>query len=430
MSYRPEDIDLKVLKFDQIPVGYEAKITHLITQEDVDAFAALTGDFNPLHVDQDFARQTLFQKPVVHGMLSASFISTLIGTALPGSGALWSSQMLEFNKPAYVGDQVSVISKVIQKSPATQSLVLDTRILNQHGDVLISGKSIVKLLQAIGEQAGITNPITSKDELQNAIKPEALPISSSRADEDSRRIVLVTGASRGIGFAIGVRLAQQGFRVVFNSRHGSKDLTNAIKNLNSQGSSSIELRADVASFEEMQTLYSKVQALWGPITNVVHCAAPNPQPTSFDASSWEAFEDQMSIQLRGAFNCAKISLPGMLDKQSGSFVWIGSIFAEGLPPTQQSAYIAAKAAITAFGRSLAVEYGPKGIRSNIVAPGMTQTEMLSSIPDKTKMLAKMNTPLRKLATVDEIAQVVEFLLGPGSSHMTGETIRVCGGIAM
>ena len=430
MSYKREDIVFKVLNFDQITVGYEARITHAITQADVNTFATLTGDFNPLHVDQDFAKQTLFQKPVVHGMLSASFISTLIGTELPGSGALWSSQVLEFIKPAYVGDRICVVSKVIQKSPATQSLVLDTKVLNQHGDILISGKSVVKLLQLTSKQPSVTPSIPPEERPQNSTNNEDLPVSPSLGNEDSRKIVLVTGASRGIGYAVGMRLARQGSRVVFNSRHGSDELTDSIESLNSRGYSALDLRADVSSPEEMQALYLKVQKHWGLITDVVHCAAPNPQPTPFENSGWESFESQLSVQLRGAFNCAKICLPGMLEKNAGSFIWIGSIFSDGLPPTQQTAYIATKAAISAFGRSLAVEYGPKGVRSNIVAPGMTQTEMLASIPDKTKMLAKMNTPLRKLATVDEISQVVEFLLGPGSSHITGETIRVCGGIAM
>jgi len=430
MSYKREDIKIKVLDFDQISIGHEARITHLITQEDVNTFAVLTGDFNPLHVDQEFAKKTLFQKPVVHGMLSASFISTLIGTVLPGSGSLWSSQMLDFIKPAYVGDEISVVSRVIQKSPATQSLVLDTQILNQHGDVLIAGKSIVKLLQTISEPSTIYESGFVKDETNDSTAGKVFLGASANGDKDSGRIALVTGASRGIGYAIGLRLARQGFKVVFNSRHGSDELSTTIKSLNSSGYSAIDLRASVASFEEIQALYAKVQAQWGSITDLVHCAAPNPQPTPFENASWSAFEDQLSIQLKGAFNCAQACLPSMLEKKAGSFIWIGSIFAEGLPPTQQAAYVATKAAISAFGRSLAVEYGPKGIRSNIVAPGMTQTEMLSTIPDKTKMLAKMSTPLRKLATVDEVAQVVEFLLGPGGSHMTGETIRVCGGITM
>jgi 3-oxoacyl-[acyl-carrier protein] reductase len=81
-------------------------------------------------------------------------------------------------------------------------------------------------------------------------------------------------------------------------------------------------------------------------------------------------------------------------------------------------------------RSLAVEYGPKGVRFNVVSPGMTQTEMIANIPEKAKMLAKMNAPLRRLAEVDDIAFTIEFLLSPSARHITGENVRVCGGISM
>jgi len=79
---------------------------------------------------------------------------------------------------------------------------------------------------------------------------------------------------------------------------------------------------------------------------------------------------------------------------------------------------------------LAVEYGPKGIKVNVVAPGMTETDMISLLPDKVKMLTKMQTPLRRLAEPVDIANTVSFLLSPLARHITGETIRVCGGAVM
>ena len=120
----------------------------------------------------------------------------------------------------------------------------------------------------------------------------------------------------------------------------------------------------------------------------------------------------------------------MIHEKSGVFVFLGSIFVDGTPPVQQSAYVVAKAALTALARSLAVEYGPKGIRVNTVSPGLTHTEMISNIPDKVKMLAKMNTPLRRLADPNDIASVITFLLSPAARHITGENLRVCGGLVM
>ena len=88
MPYEKKDIEILTLDFEEITVGQNSTFEHVITEGDVQAFANLTGDFNPLHTDSEFAKTTMFQKQVVHGMLSASFISTIIGTSLPGSGAL------------------------------------------------------------------------------------------------------------------------------------------------------------------------------------------------------------------------------------------------------------------------------------------------------------------------------------------------------
>ena len=192
----------------------------------------------------------------------------------------------------------------------------------------------------------------------------------------------------------------------------------------------IDGKADVSKIEDLNDLKIRIQNSIGAITDVVHCASPVPIPTAFEFLSWEDFQVQIDVQLKGAFNCTKVFLPHMLDAKKGTFTYVSSIFAEGVPPSMQAHYVSTKAALSALGRSIAVEYGSKGIRSNIVAPGMTKTEMISGIPEKTKLLAKMNTPLRKIAVPEDIANAVEFLISDSSSHITGETIRICGGIVM
>ena len=105
------------------------EITHLITQEDVNKFADLTGDDNKLHLDEKYASKTSFKKPVVHGMLGASFISTIIGTEIPGDGALWFSQTLEFLLPVRVGDEITVMAEVTKKRDRDQAIELKVKIL-------------------------------------------------------------------------------------------------------------------------------------------------------------------------------------------------------------------------------------------------------------------------------------------------------------
>jgi 3-oxoacyl-[acyl-carrier protein] reductase len=405
MTYTRQGVTVKTLDFSTIAVGDRAELSHRITQADVDAFAALTGDYNPLHVDQAYARRTLFGRPVVHGMLSASFISTMIGTALPGRGALWTSQTLEFLAPAFVGDTLTVIATVEQKSVAARMLTLRTVVSNQHGQELVRGKSQVRVLDVGEEEPAITKTQTS-------------------------RVVLITGAGRGIGAAIAATLARAGHAVALNYRRSSEEAHALAAKLVAEDHRAVAVGADVASESEVEAMFAEVARRLGPVEDVIHCAAPLPVPAPFERLEWDAFQAQIDTQLRGAFNCAKAALPGMIERANGSLLFIGSVFADGVPPVQQSPYVVAKAALVSLARTLAVEYGPKGVRVNVIAPGMTQTDMISSLPDKVKMLTKMQTPLRRLGDPQDVADAAEFLVSARARHITGETIRVGGGITM
>jgi acyl dehydratase len=116
---------------------------HTVTEKDVQTFADLTGDDNPLHMDEQYAAQTRFKHRVVHGMLTASFLSTLIGTLLPGRGALYLSQELNFKKPVMINDIIEAKVVVVQKIAAAKMLVLETTITNQHSQVVVEGKAKV-----------------------------------------------------------------------------------------------------------------------------------------------------------------------------------------------------------------------------------------------------------------------------------------------
>ena len=136
-------------RYTEIRVGDIAEITHTITQKDVEKFVNLTGDDNKLHTDKEYASLTSFKKPVAHGMLGASFISTLIGTKIPGDGALWYSQNLEFLKPVRVGDKLKITAKVIKKVDRTKTIELKTNIRNQNKELVTTGISKVKVISKI-----------------------------------------------------------------------------------------------------------------------------------------------------------------------------------------------------------------------------------------------------------------------------------------
>ena len=124
-------------------VGDSAEITKTIEQSDVDAFASVTGDHNPVHVDEEFARTTRFGKRIAHGMLTASLISAVLANKLPGEGSVYLGQTLQFVAPVFPGDEITTRVTVKEIREDKPIVKLETVCLNQHGEVVIRGEATV-----------------------------------------------------------------------------------------------------------------------------------------------------------------------------------------------------------------------------------------------------------------------------------------------
>ena len=130
---------LNELSYNDISIGRQESFIIKITESMVEKFSNLSGDLNPLHMDNEFAESSLFKKRIVHGMLLASFFSQLIGMKLPGKNSLYFSQTLNFRSPCYIDDEIQVIGKVIEKSDSTQIITVSTSIFNKSKTCLIDG---------------------------------------------------------------------------------------------------------------------------------------------------------------------------------------------------------------------------------------------------------------------------------------------------
>jgi 3-hydroxybutyryl-CoA dehydratase len=128
-----------------LKVGDTASLSKKITDADIRAFAELSGDFNPVHLDDEFARTTRFGRRIAHGMLGASLISTVLGTKLPGQGAIYLSQTLQFLAPVFPGDTVTAKVRVTKIKEGKPILTLETVCENQRGETLIKGEAVVLL---------------------------------------------------------------------------------------------------------------------------------------------------------------------------------------------------------------------------------------------------------------------------------------------
>ena len=127
------------LSYNEISIGQQESFIIKITESMVEKFSNLSGDLNPLHMDNEFAESSSFNKRIVHGMLLASFFSQLIGMKLPGKNALYFSQTLNFRSPCYIDDEIEVVGEVIEKSDSTQIITVSTTIFNKSKTCLIDG---------------------------------------------------------------------------------------------------------------------------------------------------------------------------------------------------------------------------------------------------------------------------------------------------
>ncbi len=135
------------LEYEAIHTGDSVEFSRIIGSVDVDSFAKLSGDFNPLHIDEQYASRTQFKGRVVHGMLIASLFSTIVGTHLPGKRCLYLSQSLSFKKPVMLGTEIHVRGTVIGKVDAMKILIIKTEARNENNEILVEGEAKVKVME-------------------------------------------------------------------------------------------------------------------------------------------------------------------------------------------------------------------------------------------------------------------------------------------
>src|SRR3990167_7176409 len=215
--------------YDKIQIGDYAEIKHIITETDVKKFAELTGDDNLLHLDKEFAKKTIYKDPIAHGLLGASFVSALIGNYIPGPGALWVSQNFNFLLPVRIGDELSISARVIEKHDSQHILVLETLIINQYKQMVVNGIGKVKVLQIEG------NEIKDVPSLEN-------------------KVVIIVGASRGIGAATAEYLSSKGYRVVINYSNDKIGATNVLSGIRKNGGDGMIYQADVRNPDAVNTM--------------------------------------------------------------------------------------------------------------------------------------------------------------------------------
>ncbi|KUO56406.1 MAG: dehydratase [Alphaproteobacteria bacterium BRH_c36] len=400
-------------RLDELGIGQTDTVLRTITAEDVAAFARLSGDYNALHLDDEFAARTEFSSRVVHGFLHASLLSTLIGMRLPGRGALYLSQSIVFSAPVYVGDTVEARGTITAISRDSRVVDLDTEIRNQHGTVVLRGKAQAKVLRlpkTPARRAGM-----------NSAAPGTAKLLAGRT-------ALVTGASRGIGRATARLLAEQGAHVWINY-HNSHSAADAICNeIRLAGGTCDVVRADVSREGEVGEMLRRISDAGG-IDVLVNNAGPKITAKPFEQASWEEMAHAYTQIVGSAFLVTQAALPS-LKKSGGAIVNVLSSACLQRTSHHWLAYVSAKSALQAMSKNLAQELGPVGITVNMVSPSLTDTDLVAGTPDRLRQMIIGRTPLRRLATVDDVAGAILLLVSPYARFVTGENLLVTGGDVM
>lgn len=239
------------------------------------------------------------------------------------------------------------------------------------------------------------------------------------------KVALVTGASRGLGKAIALQLAEEGAQVVVNYAKSAEKAGEVVEAIQSAGGNALAMQADVSNFEEVEKMIDAIYEKFERIDILVNNAGINRDELlmSMEKEDWDTV---INTNLGGLFNCTKVVAKYMMLQKSGRIINISSIAGER-GGRGQSNYAASKGGVNAFTRSVAMELAPKKVTVNAIAPGVVETEMSSTVIRRAKDQILNSIALKRFGQAGEVAKVVAFLASDDSSYITGEVIRVDGG---
>ena len=372
----------------ELRTGLQAEFERDITAADIAAFARLSEDRNPLHLDEEYARQTNYRGRIAHGAFQVSLASAMAGMYLPGRDVVIGSFQCRFPAPLYYPCRVRVHGEIVAWTPQTASGSLRVRVLD-----------LSTLAPTAEIQAGFT-----LHEQRLALPQETV---ASPLTHGNGLIVLLTGAGGGLGQALAASLARQ-YHVIGIRRSGAAagDVEWAAADLTGDWEDALE------RILNGRKLHGLVHAAW---------------PRGPHGSLLDAEDAALRAQLEFG-GVVTVRLARFLRRFGGSrLVILGSTAATIKPVLNMSAYSLGKAALEHAVRLLAPELARSGITINLIAPSFVPLGMNSDKTSRVVLAEAAKVPVGRLCSPGDVASVTEFLLSPGAAFITGQILPLTGG---
>ena len=240
------------------------------------------------------------------------------------------------------------------------------------------------------------------------------------------KVALVTGASRGIGAAAAIRLAQGGAAVVVNYHQNRDAAQKVLDEIVADGARGMLFQADVTQKSQVDGMIAAAMKQLGSIDVLVNNAYFPFQVSPLHEISWDSFHQAIEHELSAFYNCVQACLPAMKDKHSGRIIVVSTRLAQQ-PLPRMGAYAAAKSALESMANTMAIELGPLGVAVNVVTPAFTLTDASLIMPEAFRERVKDTRPLKKHLYPEDVAGAIAFLAGDEASMMTGSHLLITGG---
>jgi NAD(P)-dependent dehydrogenase (short-subunit alcohol dehydrogenase family)/acyl dehydratase len=389
--------DARVLSSAQIEAGQKAVFERKILAEDVEAFASLSGDYNPLHTDESYAALTNYRRCIVHGAFQVGLASTMAGMYLPGRNVVIGSMRSRFPSPLYVPSEVVVQGEITSWLPHPGNGMLRVRVIETSQSVL-------------------TAEIHVGFSLHENPQPSSFEKGASSAKDSGLPVVLLTGAGSSVGPQLLQRLSAS-YRLLAMVR--SRSLAPGAPS----GGNIEPVECDLMS-EDWESAVDA--ALAGrPAYGIVHAAWPGVPQGGLLGSDYEIVSRQVEFGTLTTIRLARWLAQHA--RGSGRMVVIGTTAATVKPTTHLGAYALGKAAMEQTVRLLAPELAGKGITINAVLPSFMPIGMNRAKTRYAVLTETAKVPLGRLCSPEDIAGSVEFLLSASASFVVGQVLPLTGG---